>query len=536
MALPAAGMSEGVNAAAGVERLGTVAFATSCSAEVKAPFDRGVALLHDFWYEEARDQFKQILAADPGCAMAHWGVAMSSYQEIWSHPTESTMASGWKEMQQAQAAGAKTERERGYLDALSAFYQPGPAEYQARVEAYSAAMGRLYKGYPKDVDAGAFYALSLIAVKTETDTTLDQERKAMAVLVPLFKAYPDNPGVVHYIIHACDSPTMARQGLAAADHYGEIAPSGSHAVHMPGHIYARLGMWDKDIAVNSVAVEDSERALEEHKSGGFDQLHADDFLIYAYLQSGQEAKAKEVLDSSGEAIDHLQAMPDMGDGMAAMGMETFYRTELQMIYDLELRDWQAALALRPTAGAAARTRLLAIWARAVAAGHLKDAQQARDNFAAYKVEVMSISKGRHPEYLSSTSVQIKTGEIMGWTAYAEGRTQEALDALSKAADLQDKVGQGEVDIPAREMLADMLLALHRDKEARGEYDRALVLSPNRFNGLYGAGMAAEAMGDKAGAARYYAALLKSTGDGASSSRPELGHAKGAVGAGQVAKR
>src|SRR5277367_5995297 len=219
MAMP---MDHSTRTAIALERLGTVTFSVSCTSAVQAPFDRGVALLHDFWYEEARRQFEEIAKADPGCAMSHWGVAMSYFHQIWDRPDERSIALAWAEMQKAQSPAAKTARERAYIAALSDFFRPGKQEFPARIQAYSDAMARLYGQYPEDVDAGAFYALSLLAATPPDDTSLAANRKAMAVLTPLFARYPDNPGLVHYIIHACDNPAMAAEGLAAADHYGEI--------------------------------------------------------------------------------------------------------------------------------------------------------------------------------------------------------------------------------------------------------------------------------------------------------------------------
>ena len=234
-------------AAAAAERLGVVSFSVSCLDAVQAPFNRGVALLHDFWYEEAERQFEEIAKADPECAMAHWGAAMSLFHQIWERPDEDAVSHGWTEMQKAESPAAKTERERAYIAALADFYRPDKREFQERVEAYSEAMGKLYEKYPDDIDAGAFYALSLLAAAPQGDTSLAANRKAMAVLTPLFAKHRDHPGLVHYIIHSCDNPAMAAEGLAAADQYGKIAPSGAHAYHMPGHIYARLGMWPQDI-------------------------------------------------------------------------------------------------------------------------------------------------------------------------------------------------------------------------------------------------------------------------------------------------
>ena len=515
------------------EQLGPVSFAVSCSPQVEAPFNRGVALLHDFWYAEAGPQFDRIARADPNCAMAHWGIAMSSFHQIWDRPADRDLKTGWEEMQKAQSLHAKTERERAYIAALATFYKPGYPDYMARVTAYSAAMGALYKNYPDDVDAGAFYALSLLASDAPTDTSLTHEHQAMAVLTPLFAKYPDNPGLVHYIIHACDNPSMAADGLAAAERYGVIAPSGPHAVHMAGHIFARLGMWPQDIESQVGSINASEAAVAHHEDGLMDEPHSYDFLMYAYLQSGLDARAKEVLEKMPSVLDRIAAMPGMGGGYME-GMSAFYRIEFPVFYALEMRDWQATAALQPVAGSPPQDAALTWWARAIADGHLRHSDQAQADLAKFDALMAEVRKGSHAFVADSTPVQIERGEIAAWAGFAAGQSDAALDSMRKAADLQDKVGQGEVDIPAREMLADMLLELHQPQPALAEYRVALRLSPNRFNGLYHAGMAAEEAGDKQAAAGYYAALLKSTADGANSSRPELAHAKTFVTSSQMA--
>ena len=518
------------------ERLGTVSFSVSCAAAVHAPFNRGVALLHDFWYEEAQRQFEAIAKADPGCSMAHWGEAMSAFHQIWSRPEEKAVARGWAEMQKAQSPAAKTERERAYIAALTEFYRPGKQEFPERVQAYSDAMGKLYGQYPEDVDAGAFYALSLLAAAPPDDTSLVANRKAMAVLTPLFAKYPDNPGLVHYIIHSCDNPAMAAQGLAASDHYGEIAQSGAHAYHMPGHIYARLGMWPQDIEANLGSVAASKAAQAKYGSGMMDEPHAYDFLLYAYLQSGQDDKAKWVLEQTSQLLDQLAAMPAMPSHRGGTGMVSYYRSKYAVFYALEMREWKSAAMLEPPAGSPPDVATLAIWARAVAHGHLHEPAEAKADLARYDALVSEIRKGKNAYEAEGTGSKIERSEILGWVAFAEGKQDDALKNMREAADLQDKVGQGEVDIPAREMLADMLLELQKPREALAEYEVALKLSPNRFNGLYHAGMAAEAVGDKAKAQQYYATLLKSTGNGAQSARQELAHVKSYVASPQVAAR
>jgi tetratricopeptide (TPR) repeat protein len=515
------------------EYLGTVSFPISCAAAYQPQFNRGVALLHDFWYEEAQRQFEEIAKRDPRCAMAHWGVAMSLFHQIWNRPDKTTLAHGWREIQAAQAHPAKSARERDYVSALGRFYRPDSRGYQAHVEDYAASMAVVYRHNPGDVDAGAFYALALLAEQAPDDDSLMLNQRAMAVLSPLYLKHSDHPGVVHYIIHACDTPSLAADGLAAAKHYGEIASSAPHAVHMPGHIFSRLGMWQEDIDSNVASVVASHAAEARKQSGAMDQFHSDDFLVYAYLQSGQEAKAKAVLADSAAAIKHFEAMPEMGDHFM-VGMFPYYRTKLPAIYYLELRDWNSAAALEVVAGAAQQIQTLTYWARAVAAGHLHRAPEAGASLVEYDALMEKIKKGSSAYIADSTGARIARGEMLAWVAYAGGRPEEAVKAMRESADLQDKAGQGEVDIPAREMLADMLLELKRPQEALAEYKLALTSSPNRFNGLFNAGLAAEAAGDQAQAQNYFAALLKITDNGSQSARPEFEHAKSVMSSARLA--
>ncbi len=402
------------------ERLGTVNFAVSCSPQMQAPFSRGVALLHDFWYAEAKPQFERIAKDDPSCAMAHWGIAMSVFHQIWDRPDDHAMKLGWAEIQKAQSLPANTARERDYIAALAIFYKPGNQDFMARVSAYSAAMGTLYRKYPDDVDAGAFYALSLLASEAPDDTSLRHEHEAMAVLAPLYAKNPDNPGLVHYIIHSCDNPAMAKDGLAAAEHYGEIAPSGPHAAHMPGHIFARLGMWQQDIDAQLASIKASEAAETQHEDGLMDEPHSYDFLMYAYLQSGQDESAKEVLHQSVLVIDRMDAMPAMGMGHRD-DMSGYYRTKFPVFYALEMRDWQSAAALQPVAGALPEDATMTWWARAIADGHLHHAEQAQADLAQYDALMAEVKKGRHAYYADSTGAQIERNEVAAWASYAAGR-------------------------------------------------------------------------------------------------------------------
>ncbi len=291
-----------------------MSFPVSCSASVQPQFNRGIALLHDFWYEEARPQFQRIAEADPSCAMAHWGLALSIFRQIWDGPSAADMAVGWREMEAAQATPAKTDRERAYIAALSEFFKPSTREIPDRIDAYAAASGHLYEHNPQDADAGAFYALAILAAEKPNDVTLAQHHKALAVLTPLWARFPNHPGIEHYIIHATDTPSLAQQGLAAAKAYGALAASGPHAVHMPGHIFARLGMWQEDIQSNLASVAASREAEARHESGWMDQFHSDDFLSYAYLQTGQDARAKAVVAESNSGLAHYQSMAGHGRG------------------------------------------------------------------------------------------------------------------------------------------------------------------------------------------------------------------------------
>ncbi len=506
------------------EHLGSVAFTVSCVPSVQAQFNRGVALLHDFWYEEARPQFERILQADPNCAMAHWGLAMSGFRQIWDTPDAAGMAAGWREMQAAQATAAKTERERQYIAALSEFFKPGKDVYQSRIEAYAAAMGTLYAHFPQDVDAGAFYALALLAALRPDDLSLAQQHKALAVLAPLSSRYPDHPGLLHYIIHACGNPALVSQGLPAAQRYGALAASGAHAVHMPSHIIARLGMWQEDIQANLASVAASHAAEARHENQWMDQFHADDFLSYAYLQIGEDERARAVVAESAAALAHHAAMPNMANDSFMTPVLANFRMKLPMFFALERHDWMAAAKLEPTAGPP-RSQTQVYWGRAIADGHLRRPKQAHADLAAYDALIDKMENTDHAATALSTCGQLNRGEILAWVAFADGKIAESVSDMRTCADLQDKVGQDEVDIPAREMLADILLESGQPAAALVEYRKSLQLSPNRFNGLYGAGHAAEVIGNMTEARRYYAALLQSTGNGAHTTRPEIARAQ-----------
>ncbi|MBA3914672.1 MAG: hypothetical protein H0X25_12670, partial [Acidobacteriales bacterium] len=327
------------------EQLGTVHFPVSCAASAQKPFERGVALLHSFWYEEAEKQFEQITVADPQCAMAHWGVAMSLWHQLWDSPDAQTIARGQAEVRKGDSLHPPTAREKQYLAAIGAFYEGKNRTKQSRAEAYTAQMAALYKQFPDDKEAGAFYGLALLASEPEDAQNLEHREQAAAVLEPIFAAEPQHPGVAHYLIHAYDSPQMAQQGLSAAKRYSQIAPASPHAVHMPSHIYARLGLWQEDIEANSKSVTITRETAARGMGGEAHQFHALDFIVYAYLQSGRDADARKL-------IEEVKSMPSMKP-MYGMDIDPHLSAEARYpaFYDIELRHWSDAAALAPIPGA-----------------------------------------------------------------------------------------------------------------------------------------------------------------------------------------
>jgi len=514
------------DAPANLEKLGAVHFPVSCAAAVQAPFERGIALLHSFGYVEAGKQFIEVAAADPTCAMAAWGIAMSQFQELWGRPDAHAMTMGASAMTHAEElakTGAITPREHAYIDALNGFYAEAPADYLKAANGYADAMGALHAKYPDDIDGAAFYALALLASEAPDDTSLKKERAALAVLLPLFHDHPDHPGLAHYIIHTCDTPALAEQGKEAAEVYAKIAPSSAHATHMPGHIFARLGMWQEDIDSNLASVAASNKAEAAHEPGVAHQMHADEFLIYAYLQVGQDEKARALtasMESTGKRIDSMPGMDDM------KGSGPYFTNELNAIFAMEMHEWKVAEKLKPEEENGGSHRGSATfdtyWANGVGAGHLHDAKAAKKALEWIDSYIATLKQG--PNAYQAVGLAVPRDEVAGWLAYAENKPEEAVASMRKAADQQDKLGQGEVDIPAREMLGDLLMLEHKPQEALAEYKVALKLSPNRLNGLLSAGAAEEALGDKNAAEKYYTQAARNTNNAAASQRPELLHA------------
>lgn len=503
-----------------VEKFGAVHMPISCAASVQLPFERGVALLHSFWYEEAEKQFQSVAVADPDCAMAEWGLAMTEWRPFWDGMPDDRRKAGVAEIDKATALNAKTDRERRYIAALSGYLHADPSQNEKALQGYDAAMGALHTAYPEDIEATAFYGLGL-AASIGTQDPVGDARKALAVLEPAFEAHPDHPGLAHYIIHTCDSPQLAPEALAAAEKYASIAPSSAHALHMPGHIFARLGMWQQDIDSNEASVHASEYAEKNHLGGVGHQMHAYEFLLYAYLQEADDANAKRVLDYTEPMLAHLRSLPGIeNDGMALF--MTYFEVELPGIYGLEMHDWKAVLAISEPAHPLVSAQYYRAWEQTIAAGHLRDAVAADKAAAEADAVYGKLASDGSP---ISDERQVAQDTIKAWQSFAHKKDAEALQFIAAAADRQDRVGQAEVDIPAREMYADMLLTDNRPAEALVQYRTALKLSPNRLNALYHAGRAAEAAGKHEEAETYYKQLLKVTNNGAHSQRPEIAYAR-----------
>ncbi|MBV9407122.1 MAG: hypothetical protein JO211_17370, partial [Acidobacteriaceae bacterium] len=366
------------------DQLGTVSFATSCSPSVQAGFERGVALLHSFGYNNAAKQFREVEQQDPSCAIAYWGEAMTLYHQLWDRPSQSNLEAGWQLVQKAQAASAKNDRERLYVEAAAAFYRdPDNRSYESRSAAYSQALANLRDRYPEDREATAFYALSLIASPHADDDDFAYRKKAVAILETLYAAEPNHPGVAHYLIHACDNPEMAKQGLPAARRYAQIAPASPHAVHMPSHIFARLGLWQDDIQSNLAS-----KAAAEKQSQTPDRLHAMLFLEYAYLQTGQDDQAKAI------ETEALQ-VPKQGFEGDREGYFYYAQVYFPALLALETKTWKNVLAVQPPAGAGPEYQAMVYWAQAVAAGHLHDAALARTAVMKYDAAFDAVRKTSH---------------------------------------------------------------------------------------------------------------------------------------------
>ncbi len=498
------------------EQLGAVHFPVSCSPSVQKSFERGVALLHSFWYEQAETTFQQIAKGDSRCAMAHWGVAMSLWHQLWNHPDAATIQRGELEAKMANAFHPNNDRERDYIAAVNAFYSGSATrKYQSRASAYSKAMEKVYQRNPDDHEAAAFYALSLLASEVPSDTDQVNRKQAAAVLEKVFAEEPNHPGIIHYLIHTYDTTEMANLGLPAARKYARIAPAAPHALHMPSHIFARLGLWQDDINSNLASIVASHKYAEMGGEGH--EFHAMDFLFYAYLQDGREADAHHL-------IEEVKAMPPIKD-MYGMGYDPRLSSlvAFEAMYALELHHWDEAAVLPLVPGSSAEDDSITHWARAIGFAHLGKGDDAQKEVAEIDTIRKTLSKDKKSKS-TVNAVEVDQKEAEAWTEYSRGNRDSAINLLRPLADRDSGVYEASDQIPAREMLAGMLLESNRPTEALSEYEVDLKTNPNRFNAVYGAAQAAHAAGKDEIANGYYSELVKSC-EGSDSVRPELSAAK-----------
>jgi tetratricopeptide (TPR) repeat protein len=512
------------------EKLGTVDFPVDCNPAARAKFPRAVALLHSFAYEQAEQAFTDVLAADPACAMGHWGIAMTLFHPVWAAanpsagPSPAQLARGAEEVRKAQTPGPRTARERDYVTAVEAFYLAGDqVELAARSAAFARAMEQVAIRNPTDREASIFYALALLGTASPADKTYAVQKQAAAILNRVLPEEPDHPGVAHYLIHSLDYPPLAELGLPAARAYAKIAPSAPHALHMPSHIFTRLGLWDESIEANLASAEAARRVMAASHPGAtaFDELHALDYLEYAYLQEGRDADATHVL----EQVRKVEAL-DVPQFAAAYALAA-----VPARHALERHDWAEAVALtvRPASFPWARfayAEALIHFARAV--GGARGEQIPIAHAALDRLTAIHDALSAAGDAYWTGQVEIQRRSAAAWIAHAEGRQEEARQLLRSAADLEDATEKSPVTpgavLPAREQLADLLLETGDAPGALAEYEASLRSVPGRYNTLAGAARAAEAAGDAARARDFYKKLLAQCGK-AGAGRTELGKAR-----------
>jgi hypothetical protein len=495
-----------------VEKLGQVHFPVSCSREAQTQFDRAVALLHSFWYAEAVKGFTAVAETDPTCAMGHWGIAMSVWYPLWQPPSEAMLKQGQDAVERAKALGSKTEREQHYIAAIEVFYKDADKlDRRKRALAYEQAMEQLYGRYPEDREAAVFYALALNATASPNDKTYAKQLKATEILERVFEEQPEHPGVAHYLIHSYDYPPLASRGLVAAKRYAKIAPSAPHALHMPSHIFTRVGMWQESIESNR----NSAAAAKAHGST-FEQLHALDYLAYAYLQQAQDLAAQRVLDER-----HALAQDNLDNFVSAYAFAA-----IPARYTLERRRWSEASSLEPRPSKIKYTEAMTYFARALGAARSGDVTSARMNVERLQSLQTALIEAKQSYWAEQVEIQHRVAA--SWLARAEGKNDDAVALLQGAADLEDSTEKHPVTpgpiVPARELLGDLLLELNEPVLALKAFEASLQREPNRFNGIYGAARAAELSGHRDKASKYYGSLM-ALAEQADSERPELAQAK-----------
>jgi tetratricopeptide (TPR) repeat protein len=519
--------------------VGKVTFPITCAPGIQPDFARGVALLHSFFYEEARRVFTSIAERDPQCAMAQWGIAMTWWHPIWTPPTPDEMRAGKAAIEKAMAINAGTDRERGFITALNTYYNTadssnaapvgqschGPVGPRDRVIAYEKAMHQLRDKYPDDFEVQTFYAFAVLSTgyATPNDTSLSKQLEAAGILEKLWKQNANHPGVVHYLIHAYDYPQFAQRGLAAAQTYDDIAPWVPHALHMPSHIFTRLGMWDESIAANQASAEASRAyaAMRHRDASEAEELHALDYMAYSYLQEAQDAEARKIVDLAAKV---RKTNPER-EFIAAYALAA-----IPTRYVFERNDWAAAATLSipnvPHWSSFPFLEALIEYGHALGRAHIGDLDGARKAIARMQ-QLRDTTKEPKFDYFKS-HLDLQMQAALAWVAAAEGKKNEAIDMLRQAADSEDRLGKHPVSpgafVPVREQLGSLLLEAGQPKEAQQEFEAALKIYPGRYRGLYGAAQAAEQAGDNENASRYYTKLAAQTSK-AAGSRDELTHVR-----------
>jgi Tfp pilus assembly protein PilF len=521
-AVPLAGQSPQQHEHPAPERLGRVHFATSCRTDVAAGFDRAVALLHSFSFSTAKQAFDDVLAKDPSCAIAHWGVAMT----YWGNPfagvrSPKALELGAAAVARAQTTGNPTARERDYIAAVAEeFKNYETVDQRTRVLAYERAMEHVYRTHPADPEAAAFYALAVNQTALPSDKTYAQQLKAAAILERLWTVQPEHPGLPHYLIHAYDHPPLAPRALAAARSYAKIAPSAPHALHMPAHTFTRVGYWQESIDTN---IASARAAMRDDVFG--EALHAMDYQVYAYLQTGQDAAARRVVDEAPRVFARLD-VNKMGG--AAPGVAGLYAAgAIPARYALERGAWSDAAALQPQTTSFPYVDALTRFARAVGAARSGRPDAARTDLAELGVLAEKLAAARDADWSERVGVQQQIASA--WVTFAEGRKTEAVELLRKAADAEDATDKSAISpgplAPARELLGEMLLAVDRPSEALKEFEATMKKEPNRFRATYNAAKAASLAGDRAKARQYFRQLLDICKAGDAPGRPELQEAR-----------
>ena len=506
----------------GEESLGTVHFPTSCSAEVQPQFNRAIALLHSFWFQAAIDAFEEVLEVDSSCGISYWGIALATWgnpigsgaNQNGSRPTAQLQA-GLDAIQQARATGVNSERERDYIEALANLYDDYAEKVDwPRVLDYEKAMEALATKYPEDSEAAIFYALAIVNATDPNDKSYEKPLRAAAILEPAFLEEPDHPGIAHYIIHGFDVPSLANRALEAAERYAAIAPLAPHALHMPSHTFTRLGYWQNSIDTN---IKSAAAALEDKSPA--EALHAMDYMIYGYLQTGQDVAAGQVVEDMKQILATMDSPNSSGLG------GSYAIAAIEARHALERKDWTRAAALNVRRTPVPFVDAITYFARALGAARNNMTDQARSDLE--QLKRASDSLGGTSYWGAKVDIQRQVAEA--WILFAEGQANDALALMRLAADREDQTEKSGISpgpiAPARELLGEMLLEAGRRDAALEAFETTTKEEPGRFRGLYGAARAAQLAGNGSLAEQYYSTLLEVAARADADGRPELSQAR-----------